>query len=183
MISVWTTFTRSRLLHDAWRLDTYLGLICAMVSAAVLSFLYEYFDIFKLKVVKLFLPHKKSLTCTAHEATTQEGSSLPARLVSTAFYTCRVVLVYVLMLFVMTMNVWILVTVLLGTGAGYISKKSTKTKNLRSDIEIRNLKPTNETIAKIQHCEPLVVNEKEPAKNEPPLEITELLDKNEDKSF
>ena len=25
MIPVWTTFTRSRLLHDAWRLDTYLG--------------------------------------------------------------------------------------------------------------------------------------------------------------
>lgn len=25
MITVWTTFTRSRLLHDAWRLDTYLG--------------------------------------------------------------------------------------------------------------------------------------------------------------
>ena len=74
------------------------------------------------------------------------------------------------------MNVWILVTVLLGTGAGYISKKITKTKNLRSDMEIRNLKPTNE---KIEHCEPLVVNEKEPARNEPPLEITELLDKND----
>ena len=131
----------------------------------------------------LLMPPCIICRCTGHEATTQEGSSLPARLVSTAFYTCRVVLVYVLMLFVMTMNVWILVTVLLGTGAGYISKKITKTKNLRSDIEIRNLKPTNETIAKIQHCEPLVVNEKEPAKNEPPLEITELLDENEDKSY
>ena len=131
----------------------------------------------------LLMPPYFFCRCTGHEASTQEASSLPARLVSTAFYTCRVVLVYVLMLFVMTMNVWILVTVLLGTGSGYISKKITKTKKLRSDMEIRNLKPTNETIARIQHCEPLVVNEKEPAKNEPPLEITELLDKNEEKSY
>ena len=131
----------------------------------------------------LLMPPCFFCRCTGHEASTQETSSLPARLVSTAFYTCRVVLVYVLMLFVMTMNIWILVTVLLGTGAGYISKKITKTKNLRSDMEIRNLKPTNETIARIQHCEPLVVNEKEPAKNEPSLEITKLLDKNEEKSY
>ena len=121
--------------------------------------------------------------CNENEASTQEASSLPARLVSMAFHMCRVVVVYVLMLCVMTMNVWILVTILLGTGAGYISKRITKTKNIRSDMEIRNLKPTNKTIARIQHCEPLVVNEKEPAKNEPPLEITELLDKNEDKNY
>lgn len=57
----WTTLTRSQLLHDAWRLDTYEGLIAAMVTAAILSILFEYIDIIKLKVVNRFWPREKVL--------------------------------------------------------------------------------------------------------------------------
>lgn len=173
----WTTLTRSQLLHDAWRLDTYEGLIAAMVTAVILSILFEYIDIIKLKVVNRFWPREKVLKSKEHNS-----SSIAVRLTTTVFYTCRVLIVYILMLCVMTMNVWILVTVLLGTSAGHFLKRIIKRKEFsRSDMEVGNnfpgYKPERETITIVKHCEPFI-NNKNGTENESHFELKTLLNKN-----
>lgn len=168
----WTTLTRSQLLHDAWRLDTYSGLIGAIVTAAILSVLYEYIDIIKLKVVNRFWP--QVLKSSQHNS-----SSIPVRFTTTAFYICRVLIVYILMLCVMTMNVWILVAVLLGTSAGHFLKRIMKRKELsRSDMEVGNnfpgYKPEREMITLVKHCKP-TEGKKEPYESESHFELKTLL--------
>lgn len=173
----WTTLTRSHLLHDAWRLDTYSGLIAAMVTAAILSVLFEYIDIIKLKVVNIFWPHEKALKSKEHNS-----SSIPMRLTTTVFYMCRALVVYILMLCIMTMNVWILLTVLLGTLAGNFLKRIMKRKEFsRSDMEVGNnfpgFKPEREMITIVKHCKPFKKN-KEDSENELHFELKTLLNKN-----
>lgn len=83
----------------------------------------------------------------------------------------------------MTMNVWILVTVLLGTSAGHFLKRIIKRKEFsRSDMEVGNnfpgYKPQRETITIVKHCEPFI-NNKNGTENESHFELKTLLNKND----
>lgn len=82
----------------------------------------------------------------------------------------------------MTMNVWILLTVLLSTTAGNFLKMIMKRKEFsRSDMEVGNnfpgFKPEREMITIVKHCKPFGAN-KEVNENESHFELKTLLNKN-----
>ncbi|XP_061186819.1 protein SLC31A2-like [Saccostrea echinata] len=146
------------MLHDAWRLDTYTGLIFAMVLAAVLSLVFELMDIIKLKLLKKCWPDGRSL-----QNSNCSLSSINLRLTKAIFYTCQLIMTYILMLCVMTMNIWILVTILLGTAAGYyckrISRKRPPNAELQVGVNYPGIQITSETIVRNKHCQPLLNKE------------------------
>ncbi|XP_062621207.1 protein SLC31A2-like [Saccostrea cucullata] len=154
----WTTYTRAHMLHKAWRLDTYTGLIFAMVLAAVLSFVFEFMDIIKLKFLKTCWPDRRFL-----RASNCSLFSVNIRLTTTIFYTLQLIMTYILMLSVMTMNVWILLTVLLGTAAGYffkrISRKSPPNTEIQVGVNYPGIQITRDTIVRNKHCQALLEKE------------------------
>lgn len=71
----------------------------------------------------------------------------------------RVMVSYILMLCVMTMNVWILLTILFGTAAGHCLRRIMKNQHTRPDFDIGGTHLDEETNHK--NFEPLLNEENE----------------------
>ncbi|XP_061186912.1 protein SLC31A2-like [Saccostrea echinata] len=159
MSSWWTTLTRSHVLHEEWCLDTYTGLICAMVAAAVLSVIFELLGVIMLRIVYICWPKGIPL-----QNSKCNPPSLLIRLITSIFHICGVIIGYILMLCVMTMNIWIFLSILLGTLAGHHFKRKTRKQEAEGDHlqigvnypEIRSRKETGS-----KQCEPLLYVERE----------------------
>ncbi|XP_048731511.1 uncharacterized protein LOC125648436 [Ostrea edulis] len=119
MYSYWTTITRSHLIHDAWNLGTDSGLAVAMIIGAVLSIVFEFIDLIHFRIFRRFIEIENSF----QQSTACNPSVLPRRFITTLLYIVRVSSAYILMLCVMSMNIWILVSVLLGTMLGFFTKQ------------------------------------------------------------
>ena len=101
--------TSSAYLVFGWRTDSFVGLITGMIVTTLLGFIFESLYLFGSK-----LPHIKR-----HESDVYNKRNVTVMLMQSALHILRVIIGYILMLCVMTMNLWILASVLVGGGVGY----------------------------------------------------------------
>lgn len=134
MYSFWTTLTRTHFLHDAWHLGTPSGIAMAMVAGAVLAFLFEFITLFHYGVITKLHEMESNFP----QSTTCNPFVLPRRLLGTCLYILRVTIAYILMLCVMSMNVLILISILVGTAIGFFLKGcfNRKMNSDQNDVEI-----------------------------------------------
>ncbi|XP_062619592.1 uncharacterized protein LOC134281139 [Saccostrea cucullata] len=90
-----------------------------------------------LRILNICWPGEKTLQISKCNPT-----SLKIRLITSIFHICGVIIGYILMLCVMTMNVWILISILLGTFAGHHFKQS----NRKEQTEVNHLKESDNHI-------------------------------------
>ncbi|XP_062619593.1 protein SLC31A2-like [Saccostrea cucullata] len=130
MHGYWSTSSRFHLLHQAWHIGTDNDLAVAMVMSALLSIVYEFLDLIYYRIVTKLRQTEKNF----QQSTACNPTVLPRRCIGSLLYVIRVINGYIIMLCVMTMNVWIVLSVLVGTMLGYFTKyyfrgkMSTKTK-------------------------------------------------------
>ncbi|XP_061186723.1 protein SLC31A2-like [Saccostrea echinata] len=118
MHGYWTTSTKLHFLHDAWHLGTETGIAIAMAISAILSFVYEFLDLIYYRIITTMRQTENNF----QQSTACNPIVLPRRCIGSLLYIIRVINGYILMLCVMTMNVWIFVSVLVGTMLGFFIK-------------------------------------------------------------
>ncbi|XP_021357638.1 uncharacterized protein LOC110453126 [Mizuhopecten yessoensis] len=100
-----------------WDTGTVPGLVCAMVVSVVLSVLLEYIHV----LMKYTLEQNSAEKSVKYrkERSMFCSDSMKTQVIVTIYHVLRVAVGYCLMLFVMTFNVWIYTSVVLGSGTGF----------------------------------------------------------------
>lgn len=139
-----STRTSSIFLFFRWHTDTFLGLATGMVFSAVFGIVFESIHLIEYKVPKL----------KRHEKSFYNRSNVAIMLARSVLHIFRVLVGYILMLCVMTMNLWILASVVLGCGIGYfLLRPWIYREKLATDRKIKTRTEVTEAI------DPLLVKE------------------------
>lgn len=103
------TKTSSAYLVFQLKTDSFVGLVTGMIVTSLLGIIFE----------SLYIFGSKLPTINRHESDVYNKRNVTIMLMQSALHILRIVIGYMLMLCVMTMNLWILASVLLGGGVGY----------------------------------------------------------------